>query len=233
MKNKIIAILIVFISTFLCSCSDESGLESTIEKPKLLKSFEIKKDITGLFYLDYSISKNTAVEKSFNIETETNNFYFSNSEKEATKNIDKNLNLNNSNRLKVDFIDVNSEKNSTITIIEDNIKLAKGKNNEQLISYSLFSNEEGIYQLDFTVAENVEVDFIYNHDQDIYEINLIEGKPNKLNFSNSYIKELNKPLKIDFINRFGTELSKSKNIILPKWPKKPRIIIDDGEDALF
>ena len=115
-----------------------------------------------------------------------------------------------------------SSNSKSISIIDDNIVLAKGKS-QGLKSYSVKSVEDGIYKLDFKVSNGISVDFTYNEDIDTYEIHLNNGKSSKKNFTKNFEKEAGKVLKIDFVNHFAIDSAKSGSL---EAPRKPRVVID-------
>jgi hypothetical protein len=134
------------------------------------------------------------------------------------------------NQLSIGFIDSRRDIKSNITIEDDNITLAKNsaKNEEMLSEYSVFSNEGGTINLDFTLKNKVSVEFVYNETENIYEIHLEKGKSNEADFSRSFTKNEGEVLRIDFITHTNTDAS-AKGEAVGSFAKerKPRIVITD------
>jgi hypothetical protein len=149
------------------------------------------------------------------------------SDNSTEKNISQKLPIDYE-QLKIGFVDTQSDNTPRITIIDD-IKFARKSNDQiKLDSYSVISNEDGTYNLDFTVKENTDVDFVYNEETNTYEVHLKEGKGGNINFSQSLDREKGERLKIDFLNYSSkNESAKTED---PKPIRKPIIIIDDGEE---
>lgn len=223
-KTNLLAIL-ACISLVFSSCNTEDEVALDSPNVKSLKSFEIKKDLSGKYYLDFDVNDGTKVDKFYNKETKTNELYLSSSDVNAKNNFSEEFGLNNS-ELKIGFVDMASSNSKSISIVDDNIVLAKGKS-QRLKSYSVKSVEDGIYKLDFKVSNGISVDFTYNEDIDTYEIHLDNGKSSKKNFTKNFEKEAGKVLKIDFVNHYANSSSKSESL---EAPRKPKIIIDTFGD---
>lgn len=223
-KTKILAILSAVALVF-SACSSEETTTLTEKSPQLLKSFKVKKDALGKYYLDYDLKDDAKIDKIYDASTSTNQIYLYSSDVATERKLSEEFGLTDS-KLRIGFVDTNSDKSPSITITDDNISLAKGSA-EELVSYEIAGNEDGTYQLDFTVASNVNVDFVYNDEIDAYEIHLQEGKVNETSFSRTFEKENGKSLKIDFVNHFDTVAAKGEYL---EAPRKPRVIIDDGND---
>lgn len=213
---------ILSLTTMLTSCSSETSVLSA-EQPTadLLKSFRVKRDASGAYSLDFDLKSNAVVDKIFDEQTKTNQFYLYSSDRWSNRTVSESVSLSES-RLKIGFIDTNTDRNPSITITDDNIALAKG-NTEKLTSYEVMSNNEGTYQLDFTVMENVVVDFVYNDALEAYEIHLEEGKSNVTSYSRTFEKNDGQVLKIDFINHLNGYAGKGELSV----ERKPKIIIDN------
>ena len=212
-------LLIVF-----TSCSTDENVVLDNPNSQLLRSFEVKKDINGKYYLDLDLNEDTKVDKVFNSTTNTNQLHLFPSDAKTDRNLLENFELSNS-ELKIAIVDAksSSKKPSSIIITDDNIALAKG-NSKELTSYAVSGNEDGTYQLNFTVTDNVNVDFVYNDTIDTYEVHLQNGKNNGTTFSRNFEKEDGKMLRIDFVNHLkGNNAGKAELI------RKPKIIIDDGD----
>ena len=218
--RKILLIAIASMTFVFSSCSSEESAILETENPQLLKSFKVKKDALGKFYLDYDLTNDARVDKVYNPSTRSNQIFLYSSDKVTTKRLSDEFSLKDS-QLKIDFVDTNMDNSPSITITDDNIALAKGTA-EALTSYEIKSNEDGTYQLDFEVANYVNVDFVYNSHNDVYEIHLQQGKNNGIAFNKTFEKETGKPLKIYFVNHFNYS-SKTESEAQAK--EKPKVII--------
>lgn len=230
---KTINLLVLLITTAvltLSSCSsDESLLAEEQSSLDLLKSYTVKRDATGAYYLDYDVTDNVKVDDVKDIATNSNQFYLYSSRNEFGRKVNKALSIENG-QLNIDFIDTNSEKKPKITIIDDGIVLGEDvdSNDEMLAEYSITSNADATYNLNFKVKNKVEVDFVYNKEDGIYEIHLEKGKGSKSNFERTFIKNDGSNLKIDFVNHSSSSqniMSKSKR---PR--RKPRVVIGNGDE---
>ena len=62
------------------------------------------------------------------------------------------------------------------------LNLQKRLSNNYLNEYSISLNEDGSYNLDFEVLDNVSVDFVYDSEENVYEVHLEEsGKTQESN----------------------------------------------------
>ena len=120
------------------------------------------------------------------------------------------------------FVDTNTDKKPQITIIDDKIMLERGASDDLMLGdYSITGNEDGMYDLAFNVKENVTVDFVYNEDENVYEIHLEKGRSSIANFDRTFIKQVGSDLKIVFVNH-GLVANSSTSMAKEK---KPQLII--------
>lgn len=209
-------------SFLLTSCSSE---ETFMEEPiaeNLIKSYSIKRDISGAYYVDYNLADNTAVTSNNNSNTQTIAAYSSNNAAKTKHSED--LNLEN-NQLKVDFISENTNEKAQITIFDKDIVLAKGsENNEMLAEYSITKNEDNTYSLGFTVKEGIIVDFVYNEELAEYEIHLEEGNAATTAFNRILEKEEGMPLVFAFFQHSINIAAKTND----PGKGRPRTVIKTG-----
>lgn len=212
----------------LSSCATDENLLPKEQSLDLLKSYTVKRDATGTYYLDYNVTKNVVVDNVKDIASNTNQYYLYSSGNEPSRKVNEALTLENG-QLNIDFVDTNSDKQPKITIIDDNgIDLGENvdTNDKMLSEYSITNNADGTFTLDFKVKNKVEVDFVYNKEKDIYEIHLEKGKGSKSNFKRIFTKNNGSDLKIDFVNHIhsfsATIASRAAK------SRKPRIVV--GED---
>ena len=224
MKNFKLLTLLFSIAIIFASCSTN---ETTLPKEQsldLLKSYSIERDANGAYSLDFDLYDNAISENVIDHDTNTNQFYLYPSDNQMNKRVSEELTIDGT-QLKIGFVDTNSNNLPRITIIDDNIALAKSSaENAMLNEYSFSSNEDGTYNLDFSVKNKVSVDFIYNEDLKAYEIHLEEGKSSGTSFTRVLEKEEGEPLKVDFVNHFNT--SAKSDDATENIKKKPRFIIE-------
>ncbi|MCG1035964.1 hypothetical protein [Polaribacter sargassicola] len=224
-KSNLLITLVLLLSTFM-SCSEDENL--TLEDNSVaFKTYELKRNASGEYSIDINVEDNVSIDKVKNTTNNTNEFYLSSTSllsKEQDYSSD--LMFDNEN-FKIEFIVENSRKTPSISIVDDNILYTAKTSDEFLKEYSISKNEEGLYDLDFTVRNKVSVDFIYDEETDIYEIHLEETE--KSQESNSYFRTFENEglLQIDFVNHSSYN---AKSEMESFTERKPRIIIDEGED---
>lgn len=220
--------LLIIITLGFSSCTQE---ESTfLEEPSaedLLKSFKLNKSATGDYSLDYQLNNGAASDKVVDDETNTNNIYLYSSENESKSTNNEGLAIQDG-ELRISFNDTEKDKSYSITVLDDDIKSSKSENEgdlEYLNSYSIATNDDGIYTLDFKVNDGIAVDFIYDGDRDVYEIHLnYDENASQSNFLQSFNKEEGVSLNIEFFNNAE---GSSKTMSTQFSPPQPVIIIED------
>ena len=214
---------------FLSSCSNNETLLPEQETKNSLKSYKVKRDASGAYSIDYDLVENVKSDKVKNNITNTNEFHLYESDQATSKKQTEEL-LIDGDKLSIGFVDTRTNKNSNIVIEDDNIELVQ-KNDEDdamLSTYSITSNEDGTYDLDFTVKNKVTVDFVYNEELSKYEIHLEKGKSAETTFSRNFTKLDGEVLKIDFVNHLEAKKAKSYFSYSAGTIKKPKIIIVDS-----
>ncbi|QOD60541.1 hypothetical protein H9I45_14535 [Polaribacter haliotis] len=212
------------------SCSNNESLLPEPESISLLKSFKIKRDAKGDYSVDYNLPDNVRTEKIVNDKKNSSQVYLYSSNEGISRKESQNL-IVDGNELKVGFVDTNTNNNPYILIEDDNISYAKGKNEEMLSEYSIASNEDGTFSLDFKVNNNVTVDFVYNESKNIYEIHLEAGKASSKSYSRTLTKQESKVLKIDFVNHKANAKFSSKAAGETAIRRKPRVSVGNGEST--
>lgn len=218
MKNFNLFALLVSATLIFSSCSNNETQLPEEQSLDLLKTYTIKRDASGAYSVDFDLNDNANTEMV--VEKSINNIFLYSSDSETSRKTTQNLVIDNS-ELIVGFVDTSSDKSPKITIKDTNIRLAKSSN-DKLQEYSIKSNEDGTYSLDFSVFKNVSVDFVFNEDIETYEIHLEDGKEGKTSFSRILDKEEGKPLKFDFVNHIFNSQAKSE---AASYERKPRVII--------
>ena len=228
MKNIKLLSLFFLSVVVLSACSNDENLLTETEQKNSLKSYKVKRDASGAYFLDYELENDVKSQSIKNLETNVNEFHLYPSEFENNQRRQSEELFIDGNQLNIGFIDSRMDRKSNITIEDDNITLAKNsaKNEEMLSEYSVFSNEDGTINLDFTVKNKVSVEFVYNEIENIYEIHLEKGNSNEADFSRSFTKNEGEVLRIDFVNHFSNgNLSKGTDLSENTIRRKPRTII--------
>ena len=226
--NSLVLLFTTTILTLSSCATDENLLIEEQPSLDLLKSYTIKRDASGTYYLDYNVNNNVKVDNVKDIATNSNQFYLYSLGNKSSRKASTELFLENG-RLNIDFVDTNSDKHPKITIIDDGTVLDENvdANDEMLAAYTITSNEDGTYKLNFEVKNKVEVDFVYNKVKDIYEIHLEKGNGSKSNFERTFTKKDGSDLKIDFVNHVHSYNITFRSQKKPR--RKPRVIIGNGE----
>ncbi|ARV07599.1 hypothetical protein BTO04_13265 [Polaribacter sp. SA4-10] len=228
MKNFKLLIFIFSIAITFSSCSTNETILPEEQSLDLLKSYSVKRDANGAYSVDFDLNKNAASENVLDVETNTHQILLYSIDNQLNRKVSQDLTIDGT-QLKVGFVDANSNNSPHITIIDDNITLAKtSAEHVMLKEYRISSNEDGTFNLDFSVKNNVSVGFVYNEDIDTYEIHLEEGKTTETSFTRILEKEEGQLLKFDFVNHITTNTS-AKSAVADTITRKPRVIIGTGE----
>lgn len=206
------------ISLALTSCTSNESEES-IKKENLLKSYSIQKGEDGVYSIQFNTTNNAEVTKVKNIDN-SKDFLLTESNQKSKTKYSNDFSIEN-DELKIGFLDFNQNKTTKIFVEDDNITLANKGVTEFLSSYSVAKNSDGTYQLDFSVNDNVSVDFLYNEEIETYEVHLANGTSVGKDFSRALTMSQN-VLRLDFVNHKYA----SKSGVETK-PRKPRTIIVD------
>ena len=228
MKRLNLFALLASFTLLLSSCSTNETLVTEEQSLDLLKTYTINRDADGSYSLDYILNGNAETENVIDNNTNTNNIYLYSSDSQSSRRVTQDLTIDGT-QITVGFVDTNSNNSPEITIIDDNVTtLAKTSDNKMLNEYSISSNEDGTYTLDFSVNSKVRVDFVFNEEIDTYEIHLEEGKTGESNFSRVLEKEDGKALKFDFVNHISNNTT-AKGLSL-FTVRKPKAVIGEEEE---
>jgi hypothetical protein len=224
MKNFNLFVLLASVVLVFSSCSNNDAQLTDDQSLDLLESFTINRDSNGAYSLDYNLSDNAKTETV--VDEKVNNIFLYSSSSQTSRRVTQDL-LIDGTELKVGFVDTKSDISHNITIKDDNIFLAKDADtgNSKLNDYSISSNFDGTYTLEFSVKNNVRVDFVFNEEIDTYEVHLEEGKLGESNFSKVLEKEEGKALRFDFVNHIVNTQAKSEKTSASSFERKPRGII--------
>jgi len=231
MKNIKLLSLLVLSAVVLSACSNNENLLTETEQKNSLKSYQVKRDASGAYSIDYELERDVKSQRVKNLDTNVNEFHLYPSDFENSKKQSEELFIDG-NRLSIGFIDTRTNNKANITIEDSpalSIKTA-AKNSEMLSNYSIMSNEDGTFTLEFEVNNQVAVDFVYVEDTGIYEIHLQEGKSDETVFSRSLEKTARKALKIDFVNHLDDNSSSKSMGAKASIKRKPRVVINNNEE---
>mgnify|MGYP005988316089 FL=1 len=221
MRKLSVGFLAIVLAFSFTSCSTS---ESDFETPNspLLEEVMLQRDASGAYFVDYKVADNTVsdVRKDFN--SLTNEISLSKVTHDTKDQYRNNFTLDN-NKLRIGFFDNESGKKMNITVEDENITFAKGSVTKFLKEYSMSTNANGSFQLDFKVNSNVKTEFTYNEDLAAYEVHLSNGTSSKNTFSRTLDVPDSGVLKLDFVNHklLGKGLVSSET-------REPVIIIDTG-----
>jgi hypothetical protein len=223
---------LVILSVFVLSaCSNSENLLTETEQKNSLKSFKVKRDASGAYSLDYELESDVTSQAVNNFETNTNEFHLYQSDFAGSNKQTQELFIDG-NQLNIGFVDTRTDKKSNITIEDDYVSSIKtsAKEKKMLSKYSVTSNEEGLFNVEFKVNNQVVVDFVFDEETSIYEIHLKEGKSTETVFSRSLTKVAGKPLKIDFVSHIGNNTSAKGSAARSSVKRrKPRIVVVGGD----
>jgi hypothetical protein len=226
-KIKFVAISLLAFLAF-SSCSSDELLSPEEISEELFKTYQLKRDINGVYSLDINVEDNISIGKVKNSTNNTNEFHLSTSNaKVAQKSYyGSDLWFDNEN-FRIEFISENFNKIPSISVKDDNNRYNKKGDDELLEEYSITKNEEGSYNLDFRVMDNIGVSFVQDSETNVYEVHLDPNVTSDGNNTYSRTFEITEGelLQIHFVNHFSGS-GKGQ----PDPPRRPVIIIDEGED---
>ncbi len=211
--------LTLCLSILFASCSSnetEAINESTPEN--LLQSYTLKRDANGAYSIDFNTTNNTDVTTVTNTDNSKEIILTDVAQKTATKHSNA-FSIEN-DQLKIGFLEASNGKRTKIYVEDDNITFAKGVT-KFLNSYSISANQDGTYQLNFTVNDNVTTDFVYNEEIETYEVHLSNGNASQKTFSRQLEMDFeSKTLKLDFVNHKYAGKTETSDV-----ERKPKSII--------
>lgn len=200
MKKSSLTTLLIIITLGFTSCTQEDT--TILDEPSaeaLLRSFTLGKDAQGTYSLDYNLNQGASSENIKDEKNNTNNIYLYSSDNQSASRVGEGMTIQNG-ELNVTFNDTQTEKKSTITVLDDDIKMSRDVN-ENLESYGITGNGDDTYDLAFTVVDGVAVNFIYDGDRDVYEIHLNnDANASQSDFTQTFTKEEGIDLNIEFVN---------------------------------
>lgn len=222
--NKITPLFLALTLIFASCSSTENDAELLQKNETKLKSYTLKRDANGRYSIDFDVKENTEV-STFKNSDKSNEIILSEAVQKQAQKYSNNFNLEN-DLLKIGFLEENNGKKTQITVEDENIIFAKKGITEFLNNYSVTKNDDGTFNLDFEVNENVQTEFVYNELKEIYEVHLSNGQSKKQIFSRTMKVPLSNILKINFVNhKYSGRSEEYVN-------GKPKVIIDTGQDFI-
>lgn len=228
MKKLSLGFLIVVLAFSFGSCSTDN---SDFEHPQepLLKQAKLKRDASGAYSIDYIVADNTSSDIHKDLKSFTNQVHLSKVNHNTKDQYRNDFPLEN-NKLRIGFFDSSTGGKMNFSVEDENITFAKGVRSRFLKEYDLSTNEDGTFQLNFEVNDNVKTEFMYNDDLATYEVHLSKGASTESKFSRTLDVPDTGILKLDFVNHnklFGKGVLSNRLLAEGESISKiPRIIID-------
>jgi len=218
-KFSLITLLLITVGFSSCTQEDSTFLEEPTAQV-LLKSFTLNKSTSGDYSLDYQLNNGAASDNVLDAKTNTSNIYLYSSENVSKSIKNEGIALKDG-ELRISFNDTEKHKKHSITVLDEEIKASRSEDDTDLgylNSYSVTANNDGTFTLDFKVNEWVVVDYIFDADNNVYEIHLTPGEGTQSDFANNFVKDENESMEIAFVNN----TTESRDLPI----KKPVIIFD-------
>lgn len=231
MKNlNLISLLLITVLVF-SSCSVEDDLildEPTLLSPKDIfeKQPTVQRNVNGSYFIDYKLKKGVDSDVITNQEANTKNINLYSSNNQVQRSFNEDLLLGGKGEFTVAINNTETDNKSTITILDDDIKFSRNVRKDHLKKYKITDNGDGTYTLDFTIKDNIKVDFIQNEDAGKYEVHLDRGDSDVRDFSRTFTKERGEDLKISFINYHYDNTGRTFYGSLRK-SSKPKVVVTD------
>ena len=218
MRNLNLYALFASAMLVFSSCSSDENLLQEEQSLDLLKSYTIQRDASGAYSLDYNLNGNVEVDKVTDVQTNTNEIYLYTTNSKSSRTVSQDLYIDQS-QIKVGFVDTNSDKKATITVLDNDIQMSKSRN-ERLETFGLTSNTDGSFDLEFKVIDGIAVEFIYDGDKNVYEVHLNDNpKASQSEFLQTFTKENGVALNIEFVNNASATNARTAAI------RRPAVII--------
>ncbi len=224
MRKLSVGFLAIVLAFSFTSClTSESDFE--IPNSPLLEEVTLQRDASGAYSVDYTVADNTVSDVRKNVNSLTNEVQLSKVNHDTKDQYRNDFTLDN-NKLRIGFFDNETGKTTSITVVDENITLAKGNSAKFLKDYSMSTNDDGTIQLDFSVNTNVKTEFVYNEDIAAYEVHLSKGTSSESKFSRTLDVPDTGVLKLDFVNHKLL----GKGVVAESVDKKPRVIWESISD---
>lgn len=230
MKNLSLTSLLLITVLVFTSCSVENDpiLEDQLSlssRDIFAKQPTVKRNTDGSYFVDYELKEGVGSDIAVDDNTNTKNINLYSSNGQSQKSFSEDLPLTSKGQFTVGINNTETNNGSTITIIDDDIKFSRNPKKDHLKEYGIDDNGDGTYTLNFTIKENIKVDFVQNQNTGKYEIHLDKGSSDESTFSRTFTKESGKDLKIVFVNYHYSQTGRNSEL-LEKAEKPEAIIID-------
>ena len=162
-KFSLITLLLITVGFSSCTQEDSTFLEEPTAQV-LLKSFTLNKSTSGDYSLDYQLNNGAASDNVLDAKTNTSNIYLYSSENVSKSIKNEGIALKDG-ELRISFNDTEKHKKHSITVLDEEIKASRSEDDTDLgylNSYSVTTNNDGTFTLDFKVNEWVVVDYIFD-----------------------------------------------------------------------
>ena len=224
MKNLSLTTLLIIITLGFSSCSQDDSIalqEPTAEE--LLKSFNLNKNTSGNFSLDYQLGNGVSSDNNLDEKTNINTIYLYSSEGVQERSLNQGLALQDG-QLQVNFKDTELNRRHTIIVMDDDIKTSR-TSNDYLESYGITGNGDGTYEFSFRVIDGISPQMIYNDDTKFYEIHLnSDSSASQKDFVETFTKEDGVALNIQFFETISNVERSSE----PR-PTQPTVTVEEGD----
>ena len=222
MKNLNLTALLIVTTLIFTSCTVDEDLTLQDETSgKLFEKLIVKRDLNGAYYLDMQLNEGTDVDIVDDHKSNSKELNFYSSDENMRRNLNESFTTGSKGRFNLAVKNTLDDRRSTITVVDDDIRYDRSTEDDHLTDYSFTDNNDGTYDLEFTVDENIETDFVYNEDTKTYEIHLETGEDNEREFFRTFTKEEDENLEIVFVNHFYDRSERNYSTLI----RKPEIII--------
>jgi len=233
MKNLSLTSLLLITVLVFTSCSVENDpiLEDQLSlssRDIFAKQPTVQRNADGSYFVDYKLKAGVGSDIAVDDDTNTKDINLYSSNSQTQKSFNEDLPLTSKGQFTVGINNTETNSRSTITIFDDDIKFSRNAKQDHLKGHGIQDNGDGTYTVDFTVKENIKVDFVKNEAKDRYEIHLDRGDSAESDFSRTFTKEPGENLEIVFVNYYYDASGRNNTV---EKAEKPRSIINDGISA--
>ena len=228
MKKLSLTTLLIIITLGFSSCSVEE--DPILEEPtgRQFEKVTVKRDASGAYSLDMQLNDGVGADVVENEKANRKDFNLFNSDFDRKRSYNEDLSLNGQDSFSVGVNNtVNNKNTSTLTIFDNDISFNKASNDDHLKNYEVTNHGDGTFDLEFSVDDNIDVDFVLNEDTGVFEIHLEPGEGNESEFFRTLEKEDGEQLRIEFVNYYNRSATGRTAQTLEK---KPVIVWDPGEE---
>ncbi len=221
MKKLSLTSLLIVCTIIFSSCSNESDpllLNQSVDNP-FAKKTALQRNADGSYFVDYELNDGVKSDITTNASNNSKSINLYASENALGKSYNEELSLNGQEQFVFGINNTLDNSHTTLTILDDDIKFSRVANKDHLRGYKVTDNLDKTYTVDFTVKDNIAVDFVQNNGH--YEIHLKKGTSNESDFSRTFTKVTGEDLNIVFVNHYSNGNAR----LAETTKKKPRIIV--------